>query len=82
MFQLFDGHCFSFIPAQAQHLSRRQHDIFQDGQVGEGIPLLEYDADFLPEFVQVGCTVMNFDAVHSNAAFLNLLQAVHAHQQG
>jgi len=49
--------------------------------MGESVPLLEHNADFLPQAVEVGGTVVDFDAVDADMPLLDRLQAVDAHQQ-
>ncbi|MCY1401365.1 hypothetical protein D9M71_164820 [compost metagenome] len=44
--------------------------------------MLEHNADFLPQAIEVGGAVMDLDAVNANVAFLDRFQAVDAHQQG
>ncbi|MCY1456082.1 hypothetical protein D9M71_732780 [compost metagenome] len=68
--------------AFTQHFARREHDVFQHSQMRKSVPLLEHDADLLPQAVQVGGVVMDLDAVDPDVAFLDWLQAVDAHQQG
>jgi hypothetical protein len=82
MGQLLDRQFFSFGLALAQYLARRQHDVFQHRQMREGVPLLEHDADLLPQAVEVGGAVMDLDTVDADVAFLDRFQAVDAHQQG
>ena len=80
--ELLQRHRLGFGAALAEHLARREHDVFQHGQVGEGVPLLEDDADLPPQAVEVGTAGMHVDAVDADAAALDRLQAVDAHQQG
>ena len=81
MLQLAHGDVLRFLAALPQHLARREHHVLEHGQVRKGVELLEDDADLLPQLVEIGAARVHLGAVDENAAALDRLEAVHAHQQ-
>ena len=49
--EVIKGKCFSLLTGNAQHLHGSQHHVFQHGEVGEEVELLEDHPHALAQFV-------------------------------
>ena len=63
--------------ADAFHFDGGEGDVFQHGEVGIQVEMLEDEADFGADFVEVGFRVGNVYAVHEDFARFDALQLVH-----
>ena len=79
--ELLLGDRLSLGLAQTQHLARREGHVLEHGQMREGVPLLEDDADLLPQLVEVGRLGMDLDAIDQDLAGVDRFEPVDAGQQ-